>query len=245
MGDNTGCYGNFACGRIKVAAGCHLGTCNIERFDDKNAYYLVNHPDLRWTRATIKSQQSTDGLVIDSKDVFTLKFARVVDIWNGKRYTTIGSNINNATTGGTGLTVYHSYGTRKEEVATDIEILTCLTPSLQSTSICRTLNSGEVLTINDKLCHGNSEMYLRSDGNLVIKTNSNVIWSTNTAGSGAIRVFMQPDGSLVLFTAVGEVVWSSANFSTLIWGSDAKLTSNGELQITYNGKISWRSASHI
>ena len=65
-----------------------------------------------------------------------------------------------------------------------------------------------------------SFLALQSDGNLVLyNRNRNVIWTSNTDGSGANRLVMQNDGNLVLYTANNKAVWASNSD-----GRNAKVT---------------------
>lgn len=67
-------------------------------------------------------------------------------------------------------------------------------------------SSGTVLPVlND------AEVRLQFDGNLVITrlSNNQVLWATNTNGSGATRLEMQSDGNLVLYTNSNVAVWDT------------------------------------
>ncbi|PTL74926.1 hypothetical protein [Vitiosangium sp. GDMCC 1.1324] len=58
---------------------------------------------------------------------------------------------------------------------------------------------------------GNSELKMQSDGNLVMyhRWTRQVLWSTNTPGSGATKLRFQKDGNLVLYKADSTPVWAS------------------------------------
>jgi len=60
---------------------------------------------------------------------------------------------------------------------------------------------------------GSHELRLLADGNLVLRdsVSLSVVWSTSSAGSGADRFTLRPDGELEL-SAAGETVWSSSTF---------------------------------
>ncbi|GLY29282.1 hypothetical protein [Kineosporia sp. NBRC 101731] len=68
---------------------------------------------------------------------------------------------------------------------------------------------------------GNVDMVLQPDNNLVMypkgdyakKIYSRHIWASNTTGSGAVRLLLQRDGNLVLYTA---------NYARHVWASNTE-----------------------
>jgi hypothetical protein len=73
--------------------------------------------------------------------------------------------------------------------------------------------------VTDQRLYSDGDHYfatLQGDGNLVVyRDDGTPFWSTQTAGSGAVRATMQADGNFVLYTAAGKAVWS-----TRTWGRD-------------------------
>jgi hypothetical protein len=62
--------------------------------------------------------------------------------------------------------------------------------------------------------NGNTRLYLKTDGNLVITRNGRQVWQTGTAGSGATQLLFQNDGNLVLYTAgYRRAVWATNTHS--------------------------------
>lgn len=56
---------------------------------------------------------------------------------------------------------------------------------------------------------GKLELSFVRDGNLVLFYRGQVVWATNTTGSGAKECVMQPDGNLVLYSHRGQPLWAS------------------------------------
>lgn len=80
------------------------------------------------------------------------------------------------------------------------------------------LRTGESVTTNQRVISDGNRYFatLQADGNFVVyRIDGVAFWSTQTAGSGAIRAIMQGDGNFVLYTATGQAVWSSRT-----WGRD-------------------------
>jgi len=82
---------------------------------------------------------------------------------------------------------------------------------------------------------GLSWLQIRPNGNLVLAGRQGKIWQSNTKGSGATSLTMQPDGNLVLSTAGGTPVWWTATGGNP--GSRFSLTATGLLRITTPGSI--------
>lgn len=74
------------------------------------------------------------------------------------------------------------------------------------------LLGGQQLTTGQVLYSFDNAYYaiMQTDGNFVVyRTGGGATWSTNTAGSGAVRAVMQTDGNFVLYNANNGVVWAS------------------------------------
>lgn len=77
--------------------------------------------------------------------------------------------------------------------------------SSKLTASNNTLAANQTLLSTD----GSNSLVMQSDGNLVLFHNFKKIWSSNTAGSGAVTLRNQPDGNLVLYKSNGQAVWGS------------------------------------
>ncbi|MEU3283278.1 hypothetical protein [Streptomyces antibioticus] len=67
-----------------------------------------------------------------------------------------------------------------------------------------TLCKNQKWTSND----GRTNLYMQSDGNLVLYKSGRPAWATNTVGSGDCVIF-QRDGNLVLYDRDGKAIWAS------------------------------------
>lgn len=114
------------------------------------------------------------------------------------------------------------------------------TTSSWSTSMVRcpdTIRSGQVLEIGESRtsCNGDYSVTMQADGNFVVTSSTGqTLWSTNTAGSGAIKAIMQEDGNFVLVDSNSNVVWQLSTYATIVPGTSAKISDNGEF-MTYAG----------
>jgi hypothetical protein len=83
--------------------------------------------------------------------------------------------------------------------------------------------------------HGSAtsaRLCMERDGNLVLRGDSAVAWSTHTSGSGAHNYArMRDDGALVVRTGTGRLVWSSRTTRVLLTAGD-RLRSGGLLRNT-------------
>lgn len=74
------------------------------------------------------------------------------------------------------------------------------------------LYANQTLELGDRLLSYDErfQLIMQGDGNLVLYANSGAaIWSSGTAGKGAVRLIMQYDGNLVLYRANWTPVWTS------------------------------------
>jgi Calcineurin-like phosphoesterase len=77
--------------------------------------------------------------------------------------------------------------------------------------------------------NGTYRFYLQGDGNLVVRNmqTSSAVWSASTQNKGGVRLTMQSDGNLALYTSTNVVVWSSNTIgkgaSYLIMQNDGNL----------------------
>lgn len=74
----------------------------------------------------------------------------------------------------------------------------------------------------------------QNDGNLVLYENNGsapaAIWSTNTMGRGAWRVYMQDDGNLCIYSREGKCEWA-------LWRQPPASAKDGHIALTQNGKL--------
>jgi nucleoid-associated protein YgaU len=73
-----------------------------------------------------------------------------------------------------------------------------------------TLTEGQKLVKGESLTSNNGAytLTLQDDGNLVLASRGNAIWSTSTSGEDAVRAEVQGDGNFVLYTA-DKPIWHS------------------------------------
>ena len=71
-----------------------------------------------------------------------------------------------------------------------------------------TLTEGQKLVRGESLVSANGaySLTLQEDGNLVLASRGNAIWSSSTNGQDVVRAEVQPDGNFVLYTA-DKPVW--------------------------------------
>jgi hypothetical protein len=95
---------------------------------------------------------------------------------------------------------------------------------------------GQVLASPD----GKYTLSIESSGNLVLRNSTaQVIWATNTAGTGAERLIMQSDGNLVLYRRNTSVVWTTNTSNRTGSESRLRLGSDGSLAVTHGGSTVW------
>lgn len=73
-----------------------------------------------------------------------------------------------------------------------------------------TLTAGQKLVRGESLASNNGAytLTLQDDGNLVLASRGQALWSTSTNGQDVVRAEVQPDGNFVLYTA-DKPVWHS------------------------------------
>jgi len=108
------------------------------------------------------------------------------------------------------------------------------------------LSSGQQLNLNQYIesSNKNYRFYLQGDGNLVFRNmqTSVAIWSSATNGKNGVRLNMQSDGNLVLYTAANKAVWASGTTAS---GITPKLVinDNGTLQLYHNSTVKWQQGT--
>ncbi|WP_105167788.1 phosphatidylinositol-specific phospholipase C domain-containing protein [Pseudoalteromonas sp. T1lg23B] len=96
-----------------------------------------------------------------------------------------------------------------------------------------TLGQGFYLEVNEQLVSsdGRHRLVMQGDGNLVIYSNDQPIWATNTHGSTAVRAYLtnvmfNTGGNLMLLDAEDQMVWKTNSLGTntrLIMQNDGNL----------------------
>jgi hypothetical protein len=87
-----------------------------------------------------------------------------------------------------------------------------------------TLYPGKNITSSN----GQYQLILQEDGNLVLYSNGNALWSSRTMGKGAKKLVMQRDGNLVLYKD-REPVWATNTSGNN--GAFLKIQNDGNLVI--------------
>lgn len=78
------------------------------------------------------------------------------------------------------------------------------------------LHAGQSLLNHEQLTVGANSLRMQTDGNLVLREHSDIIWSSGTAGKGnKCYVIMQSDGNLVIYDE-HRAVWAS----NTVYGDD-------------------------
>jgi lambda family phage minor tail protein L len=104
-------------------------------------------------------------------------------------------------------------GKRVSSCTKRFEVTSLVPPNFNTAGTTNELLAGQQLTAGQQLVASNGwyRLILQFDGNLVIYSKAGVvIWTTDTAGSGAVRLSLQSsDGNLVLYRADNTPVWAT------------------------------------
>ncbi len=101
-----------------------------------------------------------------------------------------------------------------------------------------TLNSGQSLVSDG----GQYQAVMQGDGNLVIYTNGQALWSSNTAGNSGTRLVMQGDGNLVIYNSSNVAVFVTGTVG--ITGARLVMQTDGNLVLyASDGRAWWASKS--
>lgn len=105
------------------------------------------------------------------------------------------------------------------------------------------------LGLNDTLTPGQSLVSpggafiaaLQGDGNFVVYKvgNNTALWASNTSSKGGVKLIMQSDGNLVLYTASNQPVWASNTNGK--GQSFARMQDDGNFVIYTQGGPTWAS----
>src|SRR5271165_5245298 len=79
---------------------------------------------------------------------------------------------------------------------------------LRGSTMSDTLTAGQKLVRGESLASSNGAytLTLQDDGNLVLASRGQALWSSSTNGKDVVRAEVQPDGNFVLYTA-DKPVW--------------------------------------
>uniref|UniRef100_UPI003AAB7E69 B-type lectin plumieribetin-like n=1 Tax=Centroberyx gerrardi TaxID=166262 RepID=UPI003AAB7E69 len=112
--------------------------------------------------------------------------------------------------------------------------------SKSSISTNQELRKGDYLLSND----GNHKAIFQEDGNFAIYKGGSHTWATETASSQPIRILLQQDNNLVMYTKRDEKFWETATASTTqSERMRLTLTNQGHLVLDKNGQTIWTSAN--
>jgi hypothetical protein len=79
------------------------------------------------------------------------------------------------------------------------------------------IQPGEPLMAGRPLANNGYTALLQTDGNLVIKDSAGtVVWQTNSAGSGAVKVSVDSDNNIILLDANNTKVWPAATTASFV-----------------------------
>lgn len=100
----------------------------------------------------------------------------------------------------------------------------------------QTLKPGAALVSAD----GKNRLTMQTDGNLVLRSPSRALWTSNTAGRPGALLTLQTDGNLVLRDAAGAARWTThtTDVATLTVQSDGNLVAR-----TSAGAVRWASGT--
>lgn len=118
---------------------------------------------------------------------------------------------------------------------------TALTPAVAAHAAAGgdELTSGQTLTSGQELVHGNFELVMGADGNLVNKACGHAIWASGTPGNSGAYLIMGTGGNLKIISTSGATVWSTGTGGHS--GADAILGADDNLGVYYNGSNLWMS----
>jgi hypothetical protein len=108
---------------------------------------------------------------------------------------------------------------------------------------CGGLKAGEGLSQGDsvKSCDGRFELAMQSDGNAVLYSEGNALWSTATNGKGGDVLVMQGDGNLVVYSTTGCALWNSVTEGHA--GATLALQDDGNLVVYGGGRALWNTGT--
>jgi hypothetical protein len=87
-------------------------------------------------------------------------------------------------------------------------------------------------------CNGSTRLTLQTDGNLVLKDGSKVLWSSGTAGKDARFAMLQNDGNFVIYDSDDQAIWNTG----VVGNANARLSvqNDGNLVLyRASGSVIW------
>ncbi|WP_431258534.1 hypothetical protein ACQ86G_29255 [Roseateles chitinivorans] len=108
---------------------------------------------------------------------------------------------------------------------------------------CGILLANSFLTVNQHLdsCDGRFQLWLQSDGNLVLYFLNQPLWSSGTVGRVPGKLIMQGDGNLVIYDLSGHPYWSSRSSGDI--NSRLLMQNDGNAVIYKGATPKWASGS--
>ncbi|KAL7373196.1 hypothetical protein ABVT39_001077 [Epinephelus coioides] len=100
------------------------------------------------------------------------------------------------------------------------------------------LSKGEELGKGGSLesSNGKFKVIFQDDGNFVIYQGSEAIWSSDTHGTYSVRVCMQEDCNLVIYSDNGKPRWCTETCRSDCSSCDLQLTDDCKLVMTADGE---------
>jgi len=120
-------------------------------------------------------------------------------------------------------------------------------PMVNDETVCTSYNNGG--QCSSVMRGGGKDMFVQSDGNIVIYENGIAKWASNTSrGTGEYKLVMQGDGNLVLYKnswGIDTPIWAS-NTSGRGAGPFAAVVKDGNLAVYDSNKnIIWNSIPNL
>ncbi|MFK8905435.1 polymorphic toxin-type HINT domain-containing protein [Streptomyces sp. YS-3] len=117
---------------------------------------------------------------------------------------------------------------------------------LKDTAPDRKLPTGTVIASGSQVASNSVRLTMQPDGNLVLTgiTSGQTLWQSNTAGNPGASATVRTDGSLVVTSTTGTVLWNSGSATAGTTGAYAMVRGDAGFQI-YNaaGKSVWNSGT--
>ena len=108
---------------------------------------------------------------------------------------------------------------------------------------CGVLPANTLLPVNRPLtsCDGRFQLWMQSDGNLVLYQGNRPLWASGTAGHAVGKIAMQGDGNLVIYDPANQPFWASNTAGQP--GAHLSLQNDGNLVIYLGSQAVWASGS--
>ncbi|NKI95223.1 xylosidase/arabinosidase [Rhizobacter sp. SG703] len=108
---------------------------------------------------------------------------------------------------------------------------------------CGVVPANTLLPVNRPLnsCDGRFQLWMQSDGNLVLYQGNQPLWSSGTAGKAVGKIAMQGDGNLVIYDPANRPFWASNTSGHP--GAHLTLQNDGNLVVYLGSQALWASGS--